>query len=105
MSTNTPTLFALAELADSMTVSGYHATSFGIDHYFGEDKPRVLRLTCTDGEEYNFADQPVTLGARIQGEAPAFDCGEDCVTTDACYSVGFFIHQPMTAADLLPAGQ
>ncbi len=99
----TTTLFALAEKADGITVSGYDAECFSIENHFGKDQPRVLRLCCSDDVDYHFADQEVTL--RGDGEALAFDCGEDCVTTDARYRLRFTIERPMTAADLLPAGQ
>lgn len=103
MSTTKTTLFALAKMADSITVAGYTAESQCIEAYFGPDRPRTLRLTCSDDVDYHFADQEVEL--LEDGQALAYDCCEDEDEAPTLYRLRFTVERPLTAADLLPAGQ
>lgn len=103
MSTTKTTLFALAEMADTITVAGYTAESMCIEPFFGPDRPRTLRLTCSDDVDYHFADQEVSL--LDDGEVLANDCCDDEDEPPTLYRLRFTVERPVTAADLAPAGQ
>lgn len=93
------TLFALANVADTIIVAGYTAEERSIfDHTNDGVTPETLRLTDSHDADYYFPDQEVEL--LPNGEVLAMNVAVADHEDEKPHRLQFLIERPITVADL-----
>lgn len=91
-------LFTLAELASTIHIGGDLAVEKAIGNFLETDRPKVLRLTCSDEDDYHFAEQEVELLST--GEVLVMDCPDDKADEPTAYRLLFTVERPISLADV-----